>query len=295
MPAKSIPGKDVFFLAFLQTHFFSTSLCFGTDLNVFIPTPNVDELMVPGGADYYHPGAKFPVLYLLHGGYGDYTDWMRLTSIERYAQAKKLAVIMPSASNSFYQDMTYGSDYLRFITQEVPQLCESLFPISTRREHTYVGGLSMGGYGALKVGLTCPEKFSHVFSLSGALDVMATLGSVNDGNRATPLNPYTGERKFAMDPAAVFGTTDVRGTDADLFTLAEKVKAAGKPLPRLFQSVGTEDFLCASNRTARDTLRGLGMDVTYEEHPGAHEWNYWDTNVQRALDWLPLTGESVEA
>ena len=51
MPAKSIPGKDVFFLAFLQTHFFSTSLCFGTDLNVFIPTPNVDELMVPGGAD----------------------------------------------------------------------------------------------------------------------------------------------------------------------------------------------------------------------------------------------------
>ena len=145
------------------------------------------------------------------------------------------------------------------------------------------------------MGLTCPGKFSHVLSLSGGLDGTATLGSVNDGNRATPLNPYTGERKFAMDPAAVFGTTDVRGTDADLFTLAEKVKAAGKPLPRLFQSVGTEDFLCASNRTARDTLRGLGMDVTYEEHPGAHEWNYWDTNVQRALDWLPLTGDSVEA
>lgn len=128
MPAKSIPGKDVFFLAFFQTHFFSTSLCFGTDLNVFIPTPNVDELMVPGGADYYHPGAKFPVLYLLHGGYGDYTDWMRLTSIERYAQAKKLAVIMPSASNSFYQDMACGSDYLRFITQEVPSSARACFP-----------------------------------------------------------------------------------------------------------------------------------------------------------------------
>lgn len=170
---------------------------------------------------------------------------------------------MPSASNSFYQDMACGSDYLRFITQEVPQLCESLFPISTRREHTFVGGLSMGGYGALKVGLTCPEKFSHVFSLSGALDVMATLGSVNDGNRATPRNPYTGERKFAMDPAAVFGTTDVRGTDADLFALAEKVKAAGKPLPRLFQSVGTRGLPLRfqPDRTGYPAGSGHGCDL----------------------------------
>lgn len=281
-------------MAFIQTHFFSTSLCFGTDLNVFIPTPNVDELMVPGGADYYHPGAKFQVLYLLHGGYGDYTDWMRLTSIERYAQAHKLAVIMPSASNSFYQNMHYGSDYLTYVTEELPELCQSLFPISCKRENTFVGGLSMGGYGAVKVALTKPESFSHAFSLSGALDVMATLESVSDGNRMSPLNPYTGEHTFAMNPVAVFGTTDVRGTDADLFALAEKVKQEGGPLPRLFQSVGTEDFLWASNQGAREKFRALGMDVTYEEHPGAHEWNYWDTNVQRALNWLPLTGSTVE-
>ena len=107
---------------------------------------------------------------MLHGGYGDYTDWMRLTSIERYAQAKKLAVIMPSASNSFYQDMACGSDYLRFITQEVPQLCESLFPISTRREHTFVGGLSMGGYGASKCALRRPDLYAAFADLSGAVD-----------------------------------------------------------------------------------------------------------------------------
>ena len=281
-------------MAFIQTHFFSTSLCFGTDLNVFIPTPNVDELMVPGGADYYHSGAKFQVLYLLHGGYGDYTDWMRLTSIERYAQAHKLAVIMPSASNSFYQDMRYGSDYLRYITEELPEFCRSVFPISTKREHTFVGGLSMGGYGALKVALTKPEMFSCAFSLSGALDVAASLEAVGDGSRMTPLNPYTGKHTFAMDPIAVFGTKEVTGTDADLFCLAKKVKAAGKELPKLFQSVGTEDFLWQSNQGAREKLLALGMDVTYEEHPGAHEWNYWDTNVQRALNWLPLTGNTVE-
>ena len=118
-------------MALIETHFFSTSLCFGTDLNVFIPTPNVDELSVEGEYDYFHDGAKFQVLYLLHGGFGDYTDWMRLTSIERYAQAHKLAVIMPSASNSFYQDMALGSDYLTYVTKELPEFCRKMFPIST--------------------------------------------------------------------------------------------------------------------------------------------------------------------
>ena len=91
MPAKSIPGKDVFFLAFLQTHFFSTSLCFGTDLNVFIPTPNVDELMVPGGADYYHPGAKFTALDQVHGDLGEATERRRQRRTEHNAQVDGLA------------------------------------------------------------------------------------------------------------------------------------------------------------------------------------------------------------
>lgn len=281
-------------MALIQTHFFSTSLCFGTDLNVFIPTPNVDELMEPGGGDYYHPGCKFQVLYLLHGGYGDYTDWMRLTSIERYAQAHKLAVVMPSASNSFYQDMYCGSDYLRLVTEEIPQLCRSLFPISCRRENTFVGGLSMGGYGAMKVALTKPEEYSCAFSLSGALDLAGTLRILEEGTREAPLNPYTGKRVGPMDPAAVFGTTAVAGTEADLFALARKRVQEGRPLPRLFQSVGTEDFLCPSNRAAREKFTELGVEVTYEEHPGAHQWSYWDAHVQDALNWLPLAGSSVE-
>ena len=281
-------------MALIETHFFSTSLCFGTDLNVFIPTPNVDELMEKDGYQYYHQSAKFQVLYLLHGGYGDYTDWMRLTSIERYAQAHKLAVIMPSASNSFYQDMAYGSDYLSYIADELPRFCRKMFPISTRRENTFVGGLSMGGYGALRVALEKPEDFSCAFSISGALDVASSVKVVGTEDRPAPVNPYTGERKGPIDPVTVFGSGEVEGSDADLYALTQKRRAEGRPLPRLFQSVGTEDFIYPGNVTAHKKLAELGLDVTYEEHPGAHTWEYWDTHVQRALNWLPLAGSSVE-
>ncbi len=281
-------------MALIETHFFSTSLCFGTDLNVFIPTPNVDELMEEDGYQYYHPGAKFQVLYLLHGGYGDYTDWMRLTSIERYAQAHKLAVIMPSASNSFYQDMAYGSDYLTYIADELPRFCRKIFPISTRQENTFIGGLSMGGYGALRVALEHPEQYSRVISLSGGVDAAAAIKVTGTSERKNAINPYTGERKPPIDPIAAFGTENIEGTDADLYTLIAKRKTEGVDLPPLFQSVGTEDFIYPGNVSAHKKFVELGLDVTYEEHPGIHNWEYWDTHIQRALNWLPLAGHSVE-
>lgn len=270
-------------MAFFETHFFSPTLCFGTDINVFIPTPNSDELLNNKSSDYFHEGARYQVLYLLHGAFGDYTDWMRLTSIEKYAQNHKLAVIMPSASNSFYQNMKYGSDYLRYLTEELPQMCKSLFPISKKRENTFVAGLSMGGYGALKLALTKPEMYSCAVSLSGAIDAAASIAQVEAGERNAP-----------FDYEAVFGGTHIEGTDADLFTLIKKLQAEGKPLPRVFQSIGTEDFLYQANVNARKKLEALGVDVTYEEHPGIHDWDYWDTHIQRALDWLPLVNDSVE-
>ena len=84
-------------MAFFYVFFFSPTLRFGTDVNVVIPTPNADELMNHKDTSYFHTGAKYQVLYLLHGSYGDYSDWMRLTSIEKYAQNHKIAVVMPSA------------------------------------------------------------------------------------------------------------------------------------------------------------------------------------------------------
>lgn len=268
-------------MAFMETHFFSPSLGFGTDINVFIPTPNADEAMFHKDTSYFARGRRFQVLYLLHGGYGDYTDWLRLTSIERYAQEHKLAVIMPSASNSFYQNMVYGSDYLTYITEELPEMCQQLFPISRKRENTFIAGLSMGGYGALNLALRLPERYACAASLSGALDLVPILEQTSS------------LAESGVDVHNVFG--DQLPEDADLFKLAAKDVQEGKTLPKLYAAVGTEDpIVYATTPGAVQKLREAGCEVTYEEYPGSHEWAFWDAHIQNVLNWLPLTGTSVE-
>ena len=86
-----------------------------------------------------------------------------------------------------------------------------------------------------------------------------------------------------------------RVQDADLEYIAKGRVAAGLPLPRLFISCGTEDFLYGINQSARDKFEALGMNVRYEEHPGAHEWAYWDEHIRRGIEWLDLPGTSVDA
>lgn len=270
-------------MAFFQVNFFSPSLCFNTDVDVFIPTPNSDEILNNKKSDYFHRGSRFQTLYLLHGAYGDYTDWMRLTSIEKYAQEHKLAVVMPSASNSFYQDMYRGSKYLTYLTEELPAFVEKIFPLSHKRENRFTAGLSMGGYGAVKLAFTRPDRYSACASLSGALDIVG----VYEGNRSNTMGgPFRWDCLFE-EPNAI------AGSDADLFALIAKQKAAGAALPKVFQSCGTEDFIYEVNRTAHEKLCALGIDLTYEEHPGIHDWDYWDTHIQRVLQWLPLANDAV--
>lgn len=271
-------------MGFFQVNFFSPTLCFNTDIDVFIPTPNSDEILNHKKSDYLCEGAKFQVLYLLHGAYGDYTDWMRLTSIEKYAQEHKLAVVMPSASNSFYQNMIMGSDYLTYLTEELPAFVASLFPVSRKRENTFVAGLSMGGYGALKLAFEKPEQYGACASLSGAVDICGVMNGIKKGEIGGP---------FRFE--AIFGEeTNVEGTDADLFALIRKRKEENRPLPKVFQSCGTEDFIYEINVKGHKKLEALGIDLTYEEHPGIHDWDYWDTHIQRVLDWLPLLNDSIK-
>lgn len=267
-------------MALLQCNFFSTTLCFGTNVDVFLPsvTPN-DEISRP------YEGGRFQVLYLLHGAYDDHTSWLLQTSITRYAQDRCLAVVMPSVSNSFYQDMLYGSAYLTYLTEELPRFVESLFPVSTRRQDTFIAGNSMGGYGALRLAFEQPERFCACASLSGAIDLAENIHLFSEGSVPGP---------FRFD--CIFSDqalSDIPNTDADLFHLIGERREEGRPLPKVFQTCGTEDFLYPANRVSRGKLLELGVDLTYEEHPGVHGWKYWDENICRILDWLPLARGSV--
>lgn len=263
-------------MAFVTTTFFSPVLGFKTDMNVIVPTPDSDEVLNHKDTSYFYSGVRFPVLYLLHGAYGDYSDWARLTGIERYAKKHRIVVVMPSASNSFYQDMYMGSAYDTFITQEVPQFVETYFPVSKKAEDRYLAGLSMGGYGALHLGFKYPERYAALVSLSGAVDLKAV---IPDGEAALEDSPFHWEAMFE-DPSNIIGT------EADVLWQAEQAKAAGVELPPVFQSCGTEDFLHNANVTAFKHFEELGLSVTYDETAGIHDWDYWDASIQRALDWI---------
>ena len=125
-------------MALIQCDFFSESLGFSTSMNVILPQPARE---------------RYRVLYLLHGMSDDHTIWCRRTSIERYVDPLGLAVVMPAVHRGYYTDMAAGYRYWTFISEELPALARSFFPLSHKREDTFVAGLSMGGYGAFKLAL----------------------------------------------------------------------------------------------------------------------------------------------
>ena len=187
-----------------------------------------------------------------------------------------LAVVMPAVHRSFYTDMAHGANYWAFISEELPTLARSFFPLAEEREANFVAGLSMGGYGAFKLALTYPERYAAAASLSGVLDVVHSLKSTQDAARLA-------ERQ------RIFGDLDaVEGSPHDLLYLARQVAHSGTAQPQLYQCCGTEDPLYANNVRARESLRSLGLALTYEDGPGAHDWGYWDQQIQRVLAWLPL-------
>ena len=252
-------------MALLHCDFFSDVLGLSCSMDVILPQRPVAGDAAP---------ERFPTLYLLHGLSDDHTIWQRRTSIERYVADLGLAVVMPAVGRSFYTDMTSGLRYWTFVSEELPALCRGLFPLSARRADTFVAGLSMGGYGAFKLALRCPERFAAAASLSGALD-MASLIETDPARGPEMQN--------------VFGDlARLRGSDNDLLHLAEVVARSAGPKPRLFQWCGTEDFLYPSNLAFRDHARRLGLDLAYSESPGGHDWSCWDARIQDVLRWLPL-------
>jgi len=252
--------------------FRSEILGLGCTMNVIIPQRTLK-------AAQSGEKPKYRTLYLLHGYSDDHTAWQRWTSIERYAEAYNLAVVMPTVHLSWYTDMARGNRYWQFISEEVPAVARDLFPLSADRADNFVAGLSMGGYGAFKLALTHPERFAAAASLSGAVDI-------NEVVKPNPADPNSDAWLEHM--RNVFGDlSKVPGSDNDLFALAGKV-AKGQVKPKLYQCCGTEDFLYADNLRFRDYVCQLPLDLTYAEGPGEHNWAYWDVMIQKVLAWLPL-------
>lgn len=247
-------------MAFLTLHLRSNALDLNTTVNVILPQDiKKDE--------------KLKVLYLLHGYIGDHTDWMRYTSIERYAWNYRLAIVMPAANNSYYADTVSGLNYFTYISKELPELMTTLFPISSKREDNYVAGLSMGGYGAFKIALTYPERYAKAASLSGALDI----DSIREMTNGQPRNEWFN---------AVFGLKPSQNTPSDLNYLIDLHLKHDVKLPDLYLACGKEDFLYQDNLKFKDFLTSKSVKHVYEESKGTHDWAFWDAYIQKVLAWL---------
>ena len=224
--------------------------------------------------ELYPKNPRYPVLYLLHGMYEDETIWLRRSNVERYAQEHGIAVVMPRGENNYYTDMAHGLKFFTFLTQELPRFVRMSFPVSGDRRDTFIAGLSMGGYGAVKAALTNPEQYSAAISLSGAVDApfLATIA-----------------RQQGMEKAVenVFGSGQVENGPDDLFYLARRTAGEKKPLPRIYLACGREDTYCyPMNQKLRDLLHELEYPMVWQEGPGGHEWDFWDGEIRRAMTWL---------
>lgn len=264
-------------MAYLQSHFYSTTLQKNVDVQIILPDVQPDDYIFEKKKDFRLSKKKFQTLYLLHGSYDDGNSWLLNTSVNRYAQEKCLAVVMPSAENSNYQEMTHGEKYLTYITEELPLVLSGMLPLSRKRENTFVAGNSMGGGGAFRCAFTHPRSYGAAASLSGALE-LAKIASSPHGSRI-PL-PYR---------RAVYGD-DMRPEE-----LLDLLSPAQIPcLPELFMVCGTEDFIFPSNENFYRMGSAMGLRLTYRKHPGAHNWDCWDAWIRETLDWLPLKGAPVE-
>ena len=252
-------------MAHLRCDFFSDALALSTSMTVLLPQRTVAQIGMTGaGTD-----GPTPVLYLLHGLSDDHTTWLRRTSIERYVAELGWAVVMPQVHRSFYADEACGGRFWTFVSEELPALVGSFFRVSTAREDTFVAGLSMGGYGAVKLALRQPGRFAAAASLSGVLDLAALVGA---GGRREE------------DPAMfqrILGPDRSLPPEDDLLQLVAQADPAATPA--LYACCGTEDELLGGNHAFDRACTEAGVELTTAWSPGEHDWAYWDSTIRDVL------------
>lgn len=225
-----------------------------------------------------HGTAPYPLLVLLHGLQGDSDTWLYSSRIERWAWERNLSVAMPQGDNSFWMEAEPAEgpvgDHGAYVL-EVVELMREVFPVAVDRDHTFVGGFSMGGYGALRAALLWPDVFSKALIFSAACHFFEE----DDPDQVC------GER-LLFEPRDEKAATD-RNPRWLAQQLGERSRACGHDLfPEFKFIVGSEDYLLRSNRRMAACLAEQGADVRLDERPGGHTWCFIDDTLQEGLDWL---------
>jgi S-formylglutathione hydrolase FrmB len=262
-------------MAVLDITLLSNTLRRQVPLTAILP---IEEMFIPGMPPI-DKSKPFRSLYLLHGFIGGHKDWLHGSRIEQLAMMHNIAVFCPSGENSFYlDDRSRDALYEQYVCRELISLTRRMFPLSRERKDTSIGGLSMGGYGALRNGMKNSDVFGSIIALSSALitDDIVNVVKMED-------NPIASPGYYIH----TFGAPEaVAGSDADPKALAKKLADGSGPVPNIYMACGTEDFLNISNRSLDAYMTEVGLKHTYVEGPGIHDWAFWDAFIEKALVWL---------
>jgi S-formylglutathione hydrolase FrmB len=260
-------------MALIETHIFSKVLGMQMDVNIILPQERRP----------YESDGKIKVLWLLHGGSGDYTAWLRMSSIERYALEYGIAVIMPGVFNSCYTNMAHGGKFFTYMTEELPKKLYSMFPrLSKNREDNYISGFSNGGYGCFKIGLSRPDLYGAIGAFSAG--DKADVEFINDGSSK------------ARGRITIFGDRDIRNTNNDLKHLGREALKKDIPVPKVYHACGSLDPWLDLNHLMKDffqNLHGNPYEYIYHEADGlGHVWDFWDSEIQLFFKYLELKKEN---
>jgi S-formylglutathione hydrolase FrmB len=231
------------------------------------------------------PPDGYPVLWLLHGGFGDDMEWVNETYVERYAQEEKIAVVTIAATNSCYMDTMYGQNYFTMLTEELPDLLYHRFPISDKRKDNAIAGFSMGAAGAVWAAVRCPEKYGVCVAMSGMPD------GIEDIEARKAYTPQTTKKQGGQVLDMIYGKTeDLPETEKDFLHMCHVATEKSCGFPTFYLLHGQLDTrIDPRMRKYAAVLHDLGAEIgAFEIIPGlGHEFALCDAGVKMTLkSWM---------
>lgn len=254
-----------------QFEFFSDSLRRKVPFRIFLP--NEGDIFGQGTAE------PMKLLLLLHGYSEGGNEWTWFGNVADMADKYHLCIVMPVGENSFYLDGTAtGRQYATYVGVELLRYVRKTFGLSDRREDTYVGGYSMGGFGALHTALRYPDTFAGAIALSSAL-IVHEVADMKPGQENGVAN-YDYYRLMFGEPEGVVES------EANPEKLLRDRCRAGGSVPKLYLACGEQDFLLQENRNFVEFLSGYPVDFEYQEGTGGHDFRYWNQHLEPGIRWL---------
>jgi putative tributyrin esterase len=247
-------------MALLTMKFYSQVLGMNSSIQIIIPDMCIED-------------GKYPVLYALHGASENYTRWLRETAVERYANKYGIAVIIPETAQGYYTDMKDGYDYFTYISDEIPKIIKDTFPkITTEKKYTFIAGVDIGGYGAMKMLFSKDSAFSSAASISGILSIKKYMQYVKTNN-------------YELLPRLINIWGNIEELDSEKIELIGIIKKITSEDQRLFLCWGNDDFTKDWNIEFLNFYNDK-FNIESYEYEGNHSWESWSEQLEKLFEWL---------